>query len=152
LDSDNIIDTDYVEIVSTLNDPKIIYAPCHAICKSPALNYTQYSGKIIDKTEYKNILKNTNATWDCIFNTGNYFFNRKNYLDCILSEGTLENSLASDAYYLIYMWFKNLDDTKFQIVDNLKYIHRLHDNSHYIKTIGSTNFLNYITTKVNLWN
>ena len=152
LDSDNIINLDYVDIVSKLADEKKIYAPSHAICDSQLLNYTNHSGKIINKDEYKNILKGTDIVWDCIFNTGNYFFNRKNYLKCIEEEESIENSFASDAYYLIYLWFKNLDDSKFEIVKDLKYIHRLHNDSHYIKTSGSFNFLNRIKSRVNLWN
>jgi hypothetical protein len=154
LDSDNIINMDYVNIVSNLNKKNRIYAPSHAICNSEQLNYTCYSGKIIDKIEYKNILTNNNdnTKWDCIFNTGNYFFNRESYLKAIEIEGGLINSLASDAYYLVYLWFNNLENPEFEIVENLKYLHRLHDNSHYIKTNNSGSVLNGIVNYVKSWN
>jgi hypothetical protein len=153
LDSDNIIDMDYVNKVSNFNNKNRIYAPSHAICNSEQLNYTCYSGKIIDKIEYKNILtNNNNAKWDCIFNTGNYYFNRENYLKCVEIEGGLIDSLASDAYYLVYLWFKNLEQSEFEIVKDLKYLHRLHNNSHYIKTNNSGIVLNNITNYVKSWN
>jgi hypothetical protein len=152
LDSDNIIDIDYINIVVGLNNPKTIYAPSHAICESPILNFTEHSGKIVDKLEYKNLSAMYPSIWSCIFNTGNYYFNRENYLKCIELEESIENSLAFDAYYLVYLWIKNLNESTFEIVDSLKYIHRLHDESHFIKTKSNHNFLNEITDRTKLWN
>ena len=153
LDSDNIIDMDYVNIISGFKDKNRIYAPSHAICRSELLDYTSYSGKIIDKIGYKNILtNNNNSKWDAIFNTGNYYFNRENYLKCIEIEDELIDSLASDAYYLVYLWFKNLEQSEFEIVKDLKYLHRLHNNSHYIKTNNSGLVLNNISNYVKSWN
>jgi GT2 family glycosyltransferase len=76
LDSDNIIDTDYLDNISDKRDIKTIYSPSHAVCESPILNYESYIG-VVDKEGYKNNISNGRSIWDCVFNTGNYFFNKK---------------------------------------------------------------------------
>jgi len=42
LDSDNIINTDYIDTIIDKNDTKTIYSPSHAICSSSTLNYKSY--------------------------------------------------------------------------------------------------------------
>jgi glycosyltransferase involved in cell wall biosynthesis len=151
LDSDNIIDNDYLDIVRDLKDENVIYAPSHAVSDSSLLNYTRYSGKVLSKAEYKDLVTGFDVAWDCILNTGNYFFNREKYIECIEKEDHLINSLASDVYYLLYLWFKNLDNSKFEIVKGLKYIHRLHGQSHYVNSPNSFDVLLSIKSFVRLW-
>ena len=107
LDSDNIIDTDYIDNIVDKKDIKTIYCPSHAICDSPTLNYKNYIG-VLSKEDYKNNLSIGRSIWDCIFNTGNYFFNKETYLECIETEEIIKDPFAADAYYIIYLWFKKL--------------------------------------------
>jgi hypothetical protein len=149
LDSDNIIDNDYIDVIKDLKNTETIYAPSHAICESPILNYEKYSGVILDRENYKNTLIYGDGIWDAILNTGNYFFNKESYINCVTKETELIDSLASDVYYLVYLWFKNLENPKLNIVPNLKYIHRLHNESHYVKNgANSVNVINHLKNKI----
>lgn len=74
-----------------------------------------------------------------LLNTGNYFFNKNMYINCIKNENNLIDSYAADVYYLIFLWFKYNKLSRLKVVKNMKYIHRLHNNmeleegSHYVK-------------------
>lgn len=151
LDSDNIVNTDYLDIISNRSDRETIYCPSHAVCNSPMLDYSKYVGSV-DKKRYQEIVSSGRGIWDCILNTGNYFFHRDKYLECIEKEPTLVNSYAADAYYLIFLWFKNLENPKIEVVDGLKYIHELHLSSHWVgNSKKSDEFLVSIINMVRKW-
>jgi glycosyltransferase involved in cell wall biosynthesis len=153
LDSDNSIDVDYINSLDEKRNKNVIYTPVHAICESPFLNYEKYSNFSLDRISYKGILNTgEDIMWHAILNTGNYFFYKKNYLECIKIEEIISNSFAADAFYLIYLWMKNIEGAKIQVVDNMKYKHRLHNNSHWINNSDSSNlFTKEIVEKVGLW-
>lgn len=151
LDSDNIIDTDYIDNIIDKKDIGTIYCPSHAICDSPTLNYKNYIG-ILHKEDYRNNISAGRSIWDCIFNTGNYFFNKKTYLECIEREEPVKNPFAADAYYIIYLLFKNIEGSKFEVVPNLHYKHRLHSSSYFVTSgPGSDIFINEIIEDVRKW-
>lgn len=153
LDSDNDISIQYLNSLDGLRDEKTIYAPSHAMCNSPLLDYTNYSNIILDKQLYiEKVTTGRTINWDCILNTGNYFFNRNTYLNSINLEENIIESYAADAYYLIYLWFKNIDGAKFHIVDGLKYNHRLGNSSHWVSQSNNSNqVVNLIVNKVRSW-
>jgi hypothetical protein len=153
LDSDNDISIEYLNSLDGLRDKETIYAPSHAMCNSPLLNYTQYSNTILDKGGYiDKVTSGRTVAWDCILNTGNYFFNRDTYLRSVRMEENLDNSYAADAYYLIYLWFKNIEGSKFHVVENLRYNHRLGHNSHWVSQSNNSNMVvESIIRKVRTW-
>lgn len=139
IDSDNIIDDKYLENLPKDPEKSILYLPDHAICKSPYLNYKEFSDKIIDLQEYKEIIKSTEPKIQCLLNTGNYFFNRTKYMEAIGTEDNLMESFGCDVSYLIYLWFKSDRKNKLKVVKGMEYFHTLHENSkeessHYTKT------------------
>jgi hypothetical protein len=153
LDSDNDISIQYLDSLNGLRDEKTIYAPSHAMCSSPLLDYTIYSNTVLNKSLYINkVTSGRTIPWDCILNTGNYFFNKNTYLNCVSLESEIIESYAADAYYLIYLWFKNIDDAKFHIVEGLRYNHRLGNNSHWVSQSNNSNHVvNTIVNKVKQW-
>jgi hypothetical protein len=90
--------------------------------------------------------------WGAILNTGNYFFYRNNYIKCVQTEESISNSFAADAFYLIYLWMKNIEEGKIHILENMKYKHRLHYDSHWLNNSNSSSlFINSIIEKVRIW-
>ena len=151
LDSDNSIDISYLDIVYEKKDPTIIYCPSHAVCSSPILDYTEHIG-LLNKNDFKHNLSQQIQIWDCIFNTGNCYFNKNLLLEALRKEGTLLNPYASDAYYFVYLWFKHIPNAKLEIVPNLKYSHRLHPDSYYISMSSqSQKFIKEIIDDVKGW-
>jgi hypothetical protein len=158
LDSDNIIDVDYIDTIYNLSDVNTIYLPSHAICESNTLNYTIHSNTLVNRIKYKQLLS-TRSIWDPIFNTGNFYFNKQTYLNCVNQEETIINSYGGSPYYLIYLWMKNNMESKILVTENLKYIHRLDHSSYtteesslYIKNASNTGILiDGISIEVSKW-
>lgn len=155
LDSDNILINDYLESIPKKLDRNTFYLPCHAICDSPFLNYTSFTFEVIDKEKYKTLSKSLDPVVQCLLNTGNYLINRSTYIDSIQNEKDLLDCYALDPFYQIFLGFKNIEDFKLQIVENMKYYHRLHkDNmiesgSYYIEnSTKSQEFSIYIRNKI----
>jgi len=153
LDSDNSIDVEYLNSLDGKNVKYTIYTPSHAMCDSQYLNYTKYSGCSVDKIKYKKILTDEREQiWDCILNTGNYFFNKKTYLACIDEEDERRDSFAADAFYLIYLWMKNTGGGKLEVVENMKYSHSLSSDSHWVNnSAGSNSFIDELIKDVITW-
>lgn len=132
LDSDNIINNDYVEKVLALNkDEDMLYCPevLQGVKgkKSIGWDYTIFRGLIVDKTNVvSHIDENLFETW---LNTGNYFFYKKTYISNI-ENSVLEPMLSlSDSIYFSYLWL--LNGNRMKIVPRLDYVHRVHNGSWY---------------------
>ena len=139
LDSDNIIDLNFIDNLPDIKDPDTLYLPCHAICESPHLDYREFSDVIIGIEEYTKLTNSQEPKIQCLLNTGNYFFNKNSYLEAVANEKNIIESYGVDVFYLIYLWFKLKNSNKLKIVKDLKYYHTLHNGgteelSHYIKT------------------
>jgi glycosyltransferase involved in cell wall biosynthesis len=143
-DSDNRLIKDYLDSIPSELDENTMYIPSHAMCDSPNLNYTKYSNKIIDINEYKTLSKIIDG---CMLNTGNYLFNKDTYIKSVQTEKNIINSYALDAYYMIYLLYKNINNFKLNVVEGMKYHHHLHDNtsenegSHYAKNANASSIL-----------
>jgi len=133
LDSDNIIDDNYIKSVSKLdteNDvvycPEVLYA---AEDKTHVhWNYKEFNQVFIDKDNVKKYMNNgLFTTW---MNTGNYFFNRKTYLNVIEDNEKDERLSVSDSFYFSYLWL--LSGGRMKVVPDLYYIHRIHEGSYYL--------------------
>jgi glycosyltransferase involved in cell wall biosynthesis len=137
LDSDNIISTQFIDTLYDISewDIKTIYAPSVAETFpnyiSPNLNYTRFANQTITKEVYlKEIEKND---FLCLTNTCNYFLPVKQYLSCMTKETYDRNIIDSlDSAVLFTDWLCGYN-TVF-IVKNLKYHHRLHPESNYMKS------------------
>lgn len=154
LDSDNIIDERYLASIENKRDISTIYTPSHAICSSPILDYRKYSNTSLNKSDYmKVVLHERNVSWDCILNTGNYFFNKNSYLKCINDESEILESYAADAFYVIYLWMKNIPGAKLEVTEGMEYLHRLHPDSHWTSNSELSNsFVQNLTEKISKWN
>lgn len=132
LDSDNIIDNDYIERVSKLElEEDMLYCPevMYKLNKEGVnWTYKEYNHLIIDKDNAKKYIETSPfVTW---MNTGNYFFNRKKYIDVIeQNEKDVELSFV-DSLYFTYLWLKS--GNRMRVVPELNYIHRVHAGSYYL--------------------
>jgi len=155
LDSDNILTQNYIDSIPKELDEKIFYLPSRAICESPYLDYRNFSGLIIDKTEYKKLANSDDPKTLCLFNTGNYFFNKETYLDSIRLDEELMDCKALDPFYQIYLGFKYIHNFKLNVVQGMEYYHRLHtkdtgeSQSYYTQNSNeSVEFLKLIKIKI----
>jgi len=132
LDSDNIIDNDYVDIAEALVKQKdTIYCPSLLLSNESRhvlLNYGEYSGVSIDKETVKRGL----GTWrfETIFNTSNYLLPRQEYLRIWETIEIDEELSKADTCYFSYCWL--LACNKMFIVPGMTYIHRVHPYSWYL--------------------
>lgn len=132
LDSDNIIDKHYLDVLFDLKEwnDDTIYAPIWAYTfpgeHSKLMNYSFLKGVTIDK---KYAVNNMHILPFKIFlNTGNYILPVKKYLNCMdqfhydrkIIEAT--DVAVANGNWLYY-------DNKIKVVDNLIYKHRLHSKS-----------------------
>jgi choline kinase len=133
LDSDNIIDNDYVNRVGQLEkDENIIYCPevLYKLNKEGInWDYIDFVGKTINKKNIKQYMGFSQfSAW---INTGNFFFNRKKYISVVEKNVTDKNLCLLDSVYFNYLWLKN--GGELQTLAGLSYIHRIHAGSYYIK-------------------
>jgi len=139
LDSDNIIGVDFLDNLPDERERDTLYLPCHAVCESPNLNYSEFSDITIGIDYYKNLANSNEPKKQCLLNTGNYFFNRENYIKAVDNEKSIRDPYGVDVFYFIYLWFKFGSSNKLKVVKGLKYHHTLHgggveESSWYTKT------------------
>lgn len=132
LDSDNTIDTSYVDcIFSCVWDHHTILAPDFA---RPHFDYRQFSGQSITKENVKKFIPTASQTrFDCLINTMNYFVNRDEYLR--VWDGSIEPWTA-DTIFQNYNWLKA--GNKIHVVKGMQYDHLVHDGSHYREHVHKT--------------
>ena len=152
LDSDNIIDNDYIKTVEGLHkEEDILYIPeilYRAKKESVGWNYNEFSGEILDKRAVKrNIDK---PLFEALLNTGNHFFNRSRYMQVV--EKTKEDKQLSinDAIYFSYLWLQKKN--RVQVVPGLYYIHQATRDSWWVvhsKACCASALM--ITAKIKRW-
>ena len=123
LDSDNIIDNDYVEIVDKLDkEDDILYCPevLYRLNKnSICFNFREFNRLTIDKNNVKKHIDAGNfETW---LNSGNYFLNKERYVNIVENNYDAPKLSVNDALYFSYLWL--LSGNKMKIVPYLYYIH-----------------------------
>lgn len=135
LDSDNIINRDYIDILFNIDnwDNNLIYAPMWAKTfpdkPSENLNYSEYSNMLVDSKNYIQLFQQTK--FQCLINTCNYFLPTYNFLKAMNKykyERKIIDSL--DSAVLFTDWL--CDNHNVIVVENLTYSHRLHSNSNYV--------------------
>ncbi len=129
-DSDNILPVKYLDTLFALPqwDPDIVYCPEFA---EPNFDYTAFSGHLVDRGTVAAFMKQKHFA-TCL-NTCNYFVHRDNYLN--VWDRSVDPH-TSDSIYQMLNWFRA--GKKAMIVPGLRYFHRVHDGSHYIKNHHKT--------------
>jgi glycosyltransferase involved in cell wall biosynthesis len=133
LDSDNIIDNDYIKIVGKLTkEEDIFYSPEILYANADRLkirwDYKEYINLLIDKKNVKRYLDEKHFT--TLLNTGNCFINKTRYLD-VMSQYAMNSVLSvNDALYFSYLWL--LRGNRIKVLPDLSYVHNVNNDSWYI--------------------
>lgn len=130
-DSDNQIEKKYIDILHTIEkwDEKTIYSPSNFGTK----NFSEYNNKKFN--DVKSLIFDDDGTannnaW--LFNTGNYFLNRKKYIE--VSEKWKDIIKYVEVISFCFLWFKN--GGNFMVVPHLKYNHIRSKDSFYLAQIS----------------
>lgn len=131
LDSDNIIDTIYLEKLFAIPEWKVdtIYTPSFA---KPAFDFRAFAGVTIHKNNVAQLMTQFPNMEVCL-NAANYFVNREEYLLCF--DGT-KDPCTSDSIFMCYNWLHS--GNQIDVVPGLEYEHRIHDGSHYQNNVHRT--------------
>lgn len=133
LDSDNIIDFDYLYRIFQIMDwdRRTIYAPDFAM---PTFCYEQFSGTEITRGNVSMFMDE--PMFETCLNTFNFFVHRDTYLR--VWDGSVD-PVTSDSIFFCMKWLEA--GYKINIVSGLRYFHRVHegnDKSHYNGNIHRT--------------
>lgn len=123
LDSDNIIDTDYLDRLYEIKnwDSDTIYTPEYA---KPNFDFRAYSGIILTKQNISNHIDK--PLLETCLNASNYFINKIEWVRCWNSD---VNPVTSDSIFVCMNWL--LAGNKINVVSGLRYYHRVWSQSHY---------------------
>lgn len=123
LDSDNVIDTSYLDRLFEIPewDNDTIYTPAWAM---PHFDFRQFEGLTITKENVASLISVGN--FETLLNAANYFVNRDNYIK-IFDPNT--DPVTSDSIYIAYRWLQS--GRRINVVPNLFYDHTVHFGSHY---------------------
>lgn len=124
-DSDNVMEKSYLDSLYSIKEWKedTIYLPEYAL---PKFDYTEYSGKIIDKNNVNKYL--TDSMFQVMLNTCNYVVNKRRYIGTYVYNPLMK---ASDTVFFAYLWLKS--GGKFHVVPNMQYHHRVHAGSGFLE-------------------
>jgi len=128
LDSDNVIDTSYLdalfEVPEQYWDGKTILAPEFA---RPHFNYAPFAASYLTKDSIKqHIPTMADTRFDCLINCANYVVPVKEYLRVFDPNF---NPWTCDTVYQLYNWLKA--GNAMYVVPGMQYDHLIHDGSHY---------------------
>lgn len=140
LDSDNIIQKEYIDAVYGINwDPNTCYMPSFA---EPHFDYREFAGMIISKENVADMMGR--KMFDTMLNCMNYFVNCKEYIR--VWQPDIKPHTA-DSILQNYNWFAA--GNKMMVVPGMSYFHRVHDGSHYQQNVHKTgNLYNEILEKL----
>jgi len=142
LDSDNLINSSYIDTVFTTNfDVNTVYCPE----KASGFIFSEFIGKNISSGNIKHIV---NDTFYALMNTGNYLLPKNTFLEATKAAETFFNEENyMDTFTQNLHWLKN--GNKLEVVKGLIYSHTRHNGSlwlnHKDKAIEQASFL---TTKL----
>lgn len=123
LDSDNIIDTDYLDRLYEIEnwESDTIYTPCFA---EPQFDFRAYSGMVFTKENVSEYVDK--PMWETMLNAANYFIHKDTWIS--VWDGSV-NPVTSDSIYVCMKWLEA--GNKIKVVEGLKYFHRVWEQSHY---------------------
>jgi glycosyltransferase involved in cell wall biosynthesis len=133
LDCDNKIDNDYIEKVNALDKKQdTLYCPevIYSLHKTKIQwLYKEFNTLVLDKWNIKSYIED--KLFGTCMNTGNFFFNRQEYLDVVELSRIDKRLYMLDSFYFNYLWLAK--SNKMVVVPDLYYEHRIHDGSYYLK-------------------
>lgn len=146
LDSDNVIDKNYIDQLYSANwNKQQIFQPSYAI---PHFDFRKYETFYIDHSTVAQYMGD--PTFQTMLNASNYFVNRDEYLR--VWDGSV-NPVTSDSIFMAYNWINA--GNSFYIVPGMSYYHRVDDHkqeerSHYAQNHRRTErgFHESIVTKL----
>ena len=123
LDSDNVIGVDYLDKIFAIQkwDSETIYTPDFA---EPNFNFTAFSGMAFIKENIAEFIDK--PMFETMLNASNYFLNKTEWLR--VWDGSTD-PVTSDSIYTVYNWLAA--GNVIEVVDGLRYFHRVHSGSHY---------------------
>lgn len=123
LDSDNCIDTDYLDRLCEIEewDEQTIYTPEFA---RPNFDFRAYSGLTISKENVAEYIDK--PLFETALNAANYFINKKEWVKCWVSE---PDPVTSDSIFVCMNWL--LAGNKIKVLSGLQYEHKVWEQSHY---------------------
>ena len=130
LDSDNKIDTDYLDKIYSIPDWDIntIYTPSFAY---PTFDFRDYEGLVITKENVSDYIDK--PMFETMLNAANYFVNPFMYLE--VWDGS-KDPVTSDSIFQCFNWL--LDGKSIYVVPGLTYQHKIHEGSHYKNNVTRT--------------
>lgn len=130
LDSDNVIDPTYLYHIfkNKFWDKNNIYTPDFA---QPNFDFRHFSGLLITQGNVSSWIDE--PLFEVCLNACNYFVNRDEYLKVFDSS---IDPVTSDSIYFCYKWLES--GNRIQVVEGLKYFHRVHGGSHYQNNVSRT--------------
>lgn len=130
LDSDNIIDTTYLDALFAIPEwqTDTIYTPQFA---KPAFDFRAFAGITLTKDNIRHHIDLPGL--ETCLNACNYFVNRDEYLLCF--DGSAD-PVTSDSIFYCYNWLRS--GNQIHVVPGLEYEHRIHSGSHYQNNVHKT--------------
>jgi glycosyltransferase involved in cell wall biosynthesis len=124
-DSDNVIDSSYLNALPEYLAPSVIYCPDFA---KPQFDYRKYSGHTINADNAAKIM--SKPMGECLFNTCNYLVNRDEYLHVYEYNQDMK---GTDTIWFNYLWLKA--GNSLNVVPGMQYIHRVHAGSGFMEDV-----------------
>lgn len=123
LDSDNVIDTDYLDRLYEIEtwDEQTIYTPEFARTN---FDFRAYSGLTIAKENVAEYLDK--PLFETALNAANYFINKDEWIKCWVGE---PDPVTSDSIFVCMNWL--IAGNKIKFVNGLQYDHKVWEQSHY---------------------
>jgi glycosyltransferase involved in cell wall biosynthesis len=142
LDSDNIIDTKYIDTIFDYQwEEDVILAPVFA---KPQFDYRAYQGQMITQKNVASLMDL--PMFSTALNTANYFVHRDSYVQVFDFN---VDPVTADSIFMAYQWLSS--GRKIYFTPGLHYYHRVHGGSHYINNVHRTgNFLSEVEQKLKL--
>jgi hypothetical protein len=154
LDSDNFINSKCLKkLIKFRNFRKdFYYSPSKLVLQDINLEKKlnnkhiiyNFPKKIIDFKTARSLLRDNLKYFNWFLNTGNFFVNKKKYLDCLEMIFRNKNltSLEADAFVFSYFWLKS--GNKIEILDFLYYYHRMRKESYSFHKNNSKSMEKYL--------
>ena len=124
LDSDNIIDNNYIRTINKLDKEEGVLYVSETLYrenkKGVGWCYKDFNKVSIDKQNVNEYIDMD--YFEAFLNTGNHFFNKESYMQVIKENKRNVRLSINDAIYFSYLWL--LSGNKMEVVPDLYYIHQ----------------------------
>lgn len=125
-DSDNILYPEYVKAIPKHLERDTIYVPDFA---EPNFDYRKFAGEEISAKNLHKFIKD--PAFEMLLNTCNYLVHRDEYLKVYQYNSAMK---ATDTLWFNYLWLRY--GGKFKVVPGMRYFHRVHKDSGFMKDVN----------------